>query len=75
MTHLNFEVWKMIVPVRCFTCGKVLADKYYVFKERVEKGEDPEKVLDDLGVERYCCRRTLLSHVELIDQVMVYKVY
>ncbi|WP_054839859.1 DNA-directed RNA polymerase subunit N [Thermococcus sp. JCM 11816] len=66
----------MIVPVRCFTCGKVLADKYYEFKKRVEAGgEDPGKVLDDLGVERYCCRRTLLSHVELIDQVMVYKVY
>ncbi len=66
---------RVIVPVRCFTCGKVLADKYYEFKKRVEAGEDPEKVLDDLGVERYCCRRTLLSHVELIDQVMVYKVY
>jgi len=65
----------VIVPVRCFTCGKVLADKYYEFKKRVEAGEDPEKVLDDLGVERYCCRRTLLSHVELIDQVMVYRVY
>ncbi|WP_048811348.1 DNA-directed RNA polymerase subunit N [Thermococcus gammatolerans] len=65
----------MIVPVRCFTCGKVLADKYYEFRKRVEAGEDPGKVLDDLGVERYCCRRTLLSHVELIDQVMVYKVY
>ncbi|MDI3474932.1 MAG: DNA-directed polymerase subunit [Thermococcaceae archaeon] len=65
----------MIVPVRCFTCGKVLADKYYEFKKRVEAGEDPGKVLDDLGVERYCCRRTLLSHVELLDQVMVYRVY
>ena len=65
----------MIVPVRCFTCGRVLADKYYEFRKRVEAGEDPGKVLDDLGVERYCCRRTLLSHVELIDQVMVYKVY
>ena len=65
----------MIVPVRCFTCGKVIGDKYYEFKKRVEAGEDPGKVLDDLGVERYCCRRTLLSHVELIDQVMVYKVY
>lgn len=65
----------MIVPVRCFTCGRVIGDKYYQFKERVEKGEDPEKVLDDLGLERYCCRRTLLSHVELIDDVMKYRVY
>lgn len=43
------------------------------FKERVERGEDPEKVLDELGVDRYCCRRVLISHVELIDQVIKFK--
>jgi DNA-directed RNA polymerase subunit N len=39
----------------------------------VEKGEDPEKVLDELGVTRYCCRRTLISHIDLIDQVIKFK--
>jgi DNA-directed RNA polymerase, subunit N (EC 2.7.7.6) len=42
------------------------------FRQRVLKGENPEKVLDDLGVTRYCCRRTLLAHIELIDQVLEY---
>ncbi len=42
------------------------------FKERVLKGEDPAKVLDELGVRRYCCRRTLLAHVELMHQVLPY---
>jgi len=59
----------MIIPVRCFTCGAVIGDKWEEFKRRVEQGEDPEKVLDDLGIKRYCCRRMLLSHIDLLPQV------
>ena len=62
----------MIVPIRCFSCGKVLGNIYEIFKNRVDRGEDPDKVLDDLEIERYCCRRMLLSHVDLIDDVMNY---
>ncbi len=62
----------MIVPVRCFSCGKVIAQHYEDFVKRTEKKEDAAKVLDDLGVVRYCCRRTILSHVEIIDEVMKY---
>jgi len=64
----------MIIPVRCFTCGKVIGDLYYKFEEEVKKGRNPEEVLDELGVKRYCCRRMLLSHVELIDEIMQYNV-
>ena len=60
----------MIIPVRCFTCGKVVGSSFEKFKERLEKGEDPKEVLDDLGIERYCCRRMLVSHTDLIDEVM-----
>jgi len=60
----------MIIPVRCFSCGKVIGDKWDEFKERTSNGEDPKKVLDDLGLDRYCCRRMLLSHVEIIDDVL-----
>lgn len=60
----------MIIPVRCFTCGKLIADKWETFKERTRRGEDPKKVMDELGLERYCCRRMLLSHVNLIDEIM-----
>jgi DNA-directed RNA polymerase subunit N len=63
----------MIVPVRCFSCGKVVGGVYTEFKERVEKGEDAGKVLDDLGVKKYCCRKTILTHAELIDDVMKFK--
>jgi DNA-directed RNA polymerase subunit N len=76
----------MIIPVKCFTCGNVLADKYryfqsevrrikiaqgmkvdkvvYLTKESVEK--TPEgTVLDDLGLKNVCCRRHILTHVDI----------
>jgi DNA-directed RNA polymerase subunit N len=60
----------MIIPVRCFTCGKLVGDKWEEFARRVKGGEDAGEVLDSLGVKRYCCRRMLLSHVEIVDEVL-----
>ncbi|KPV61939.1 MAG: DNA-directed RNA polymerase subunit N [Candidatus Bathyarchaeota archaeon BA1] len=60
----------MIIPVRCFSCGRLIGDKWEVFSRRVRAGEDPGRVLDSLGVNRYCCRRMLLSHVEVIDEIL-----
>ena len=75
----------MIIPVRCFTCGKILGDKWNYYKTEVAKlktsGDDsvininsktvkqtPEgKVLDKLELTRYCCRRIMLGHTDLID--------
>ncbi len=61
---------RIIIPVRCFTCGKLIGDKWEEFARRVKRGEDPKGVLDSLGVKRYCCRRMLLSHVEIVDDVL-----
>jgi len=60
----------IIIPVRCFSCGSLIGDKWEDFARRVKEGEDSGKVLDSLGVKRYCCRRMLLSHVEVIDEIL-----
>ncbi len=63
----------MLPPVRCFTCGKPLGGKVYQeYQRRVQKGENPGKVMDDLGIKRYCCRSVLLSTVVLIDDIAAY---
>jgi len=62
----------MIMPIRCFTCGKVVADKWEEFSSRVKAGEGPKKVLDELGISRYCCRRMFISHVDIIDDILKY---
>lgn len=60
----------MIIPVRCFTCGKLIGDKWEDFARRMKEGDAPKEVMDDLGLTRYCCRRMLLSHVEIIDEII-----
>lgn len=62
----------MLIPVRCFTCGALIADKYSEFCRRVKAGEKPADVLNGLGVKRYCCRRMLLSNVDIIEQFLPY---
>ena len=63
----------MIIPIRCFSCGKPVGHLYEEYKEKTEKGDNPKKVMDALGLERYCCRSVLLSHVELIDMTGEFK--
>ncbi len=60
----------MLIPVRCLTCGKLIADKYDEYQNKMKSGEEPTKVLDSLGFDRYCCRRMLLTTVETIQQVI-----
>jgi DNA-directed RNA polymerase I, II, and III subunit RPABC5 len=76
----------MIIPVKCFTCGNVLADKYlYYCKEvrkiKISKGLDTQEViylddskikktpegqvLDKLQLTKMCCRRHMLTHVDI----------
>ena len=81
----------MIIPIKCFTCGMVLADKYryytqevqrrkitkrdlnadldinkivYLTKEFSEKTPEGE-VMDNVGLTRMCCRRHILTHVDI----------
>jgi DNA-directed RNA polymerase subunit N len=62
----------MIIPVRCFTCGKVISDSFESFVQRKEMGEPPNEVLDSLGLERYCCRKMIIAHADLIEDVIHY---
>lgn len=75
----------MIIPVKCVTCGMVLADKYRYYKDRVlrEKISNSETleeqyltktntektieghILDELKIKKMCCRRHMLSHVDI----------
>lgn len=74
----------MIIPIRCFTCGKIMADKIDYYTEEVKKIQKNKKeindvkfkhfdeihtkeILDNLGLTRYCCRRNLISNVDLMN--------
>jgi DNA-directed RNA polymerase subunit N (RpoN/RPB10) len=76
----------MIIPVKCFTCGTVLADKYRWYQNKVREkklanqmnvdkvvylttefiDKTPEgEVLDTLNLKKMCCRRHMLTHVDI----------
>jgi len=62
----------MMVPVRCFSCGKIVADDYEKFKE-LAKRKSVLEVFNELQIDRPCCRRMYLSSVEFIDELMEYQ--
>ena len=57
----------MIIPVRCYTCYKCIGHLHeeYVTRTGGAMPENPEHVLDSLGLRRTCCRRMLLTHADL----------
>ena len=63
----------MIIPVRCFSCGKPVGHLWEEFQKRTKAGEEVKKVLDNLGLRRYCCRSLFMGHVDLLDEIARYK--
>ena len=62
----------MIIPIRCFTCGNILGNKWDVYNQLIRDGMSAGEALDKLGLKRYCCRRMMLGHVDLVDRMMYY---
>jgi DNA-directed RNA polymerase subunit N (RpoN/RPB10) len=75
----------MLIPVRCFTCGTVLGDKYEYYLREIGAGKTPSatppvqyitsdtrektiegKVMDKLNLRKMCCRRHMLTHVNIM---------
>ena len=63
----------MIIPIRCFSCGKPIAHLWEEFSKLVKDKENPKKILDDLGLKKYCCRGMFLGHIELADTAVHFK--
>ncbi len=59
----------MIIPVRCFSCGKPIGHLWEEFKKRIAEGKNAKKVLDELGLERFCCRAVFLGQEDSIELV------
>ncbi|EOD48002.1 RNA polymerase subunit N/RPB10 [Neofusicoccum parvum] len=62
----------MIIPVRCFSCGKVIGDLWERFVSLIEEGVHEGDAMDQLRLNRYCCRRMVMTHVDLIEKLLKY---
>ena len=63
----------MIIPIRCISCGRLIADKWDDYEKQVKAGKNAKDILDNLGVESYCCRSIFLTHIDLIGKISRYK--
>ena len=81
----------MLIPVRCYSCGKILANKYDYFQNELLRkklamntNEDPlvinvnhadikktiaGELMDELGLTRLCCRKVMLTSINIIDEI------
>ena len=62
----------ILLPVRCWTCGKLLCSSNVrvQYVNLLSEGVPESEALDKCGLRKYCCRRMLLSHVEISDEIM-----
>ncbi|MBI4173534.1 MAG: DNA-directed RNA polymerase subunit N [Candidatus Aenigmarchaeota archaeon] len=63
----------MIIPIRCFTCGKPVGHLWEKFNEEVANGRSRKDSMDRLGLERYCCRSLFLTHVDMLAKIARFK--
>ena len=63
----------MLIPVRCFTCGSVIANKWEIYKRKTLEGVPESEIFRDLNIKKYCCKRMFLGHVDLIDKMLEYE--
>jgi len=62
----------MIIPIRCFTCGKIIGNKYTSYCKLISTGESSDIALNNLGIKRYCCRKNILTNVQLLEKIIKY---
>ena len=63
----------MIIPIRCVSCGKPVGHLWESYQDKIKKGMSKKQAMDELGLERYCCRALFMGHVDLIDKVAAFK--
>jgi len=66
-------VIKTQIPIRCFSCSKPVGHLWEKYKREIEKGKPKKKVLDELGLERYCCRGLFIGHIDLLETIAQFK--
>lgn len=62
----------MLFPVRCMTCNKVIGSLHKKYEEELKKGKSNKEILDELKINKICCRRMFLSNVDLFDSLINY---
>ncbi len=63
----------MEFPIRCFTCGRPIAQDYHEYLKLIKEGKTPKEALDERNIKKYCCRRMFVSYVDVTSIVSKYR--
>ena len=50
-----------------------MGDKFDEYNEKIAAGKRPGVILDEMGIKRYCCRRMLLTHLDIVDETIAFR--
>ena len=62
----------MIIPIRCFSCNKIIGNKWEEYQSLLKSGKTSKFAFEQLRIRRYCCKRMFLGHVDTIDKLLLY---
>ena len=62
----------MLIPIRCFTCGKPVGDKYAAYQKELSEGKKAPEAFEDLGIDRFCCKRMFVGQADLAEEIKKY---
>ena len=73
----------MIIPVRCFTCGSLIGNKWQIYSDEIKKINEDSKLTEEdkinktvdlfenkLKLKRYCCRMILTCTVDMTEIII-----
>lgn len=73
--NYKVSILTRMLPIRCFTCNKVLANKGATFEALKSEGKEYPEIWNTLGLKRMCCQIIMMTHVDNTDEMMVYDNY
>lgn len=65
----------MLIPIRCYSCNNTLANKWEIYHKLLANGMSQKNALTKVGLDRQCCRTTLMQHVNIIDEILKFDYY
>lgn len=62
-----------MLPIRCFTCGKVLGNKWEEYQKYKGQGLSFDLICKNLRIQRYCCKRMLITSIDYSEKLVFNK--
>lgn len=82
MVSYYIQLLLRMLPPNCFTCGMLMSDIELEYEKKLneiennasltadQKNDQKVKLIDSMGLKRYCCRMRLLGYVDKVNIII-----